>query len=193
MTELTEEDALLEQYRTVRQESLEALSRHQTIAQYGTALAGVAVGAGLLAGKSSAPAAAIVLMGLVPLAAIFGAAMMATEAQRIARAGCFLRYVESRLNEVMGPMGGKDSRAFTWESDLSEEVRVRGYALATAVVLLSAVTMGPGLGGYFLLHAGLTAEFIVAATVDLIAVVVLAVWARSTMADIRRWTIQSWQ
>ena len=165
------------------------MSRPQAIAQYGLATAGVAVAVGLVAGRTTAPAAAIVLMGLVPFAAVFGATMMAVEAQRVARAGCFLRHLERLLNAKY-PDG---SGPLTWETDIAKSsLRVHGYVLSTAAVLGAYVAIGPGLGGYFLLHRHLVVAFWFGVTVDLVILVALSFWVRLVSRRIRSWTTGDW-
>jgi hypothetical protein len=54
-------ELLVEEDKAVRQESLDGLSRLQTIAQYGLASTGVAIGLDLVAADESATAAALIL------------------------------------------------------------------------------------------------------------------------------------
>jgi hypothetical protein len=75
-------ELLTEQYRTVRQESLDALCQMQTVNQWGLGSIGVSTGLGVVAAQHSAGAAAVLLMGLVPVLVTFGVAEMAVMAQR---------------------------------------------------------------------------------------------------------------
>jgi hypothetical protein len=66
------EDLLLEEYKSVRQESLEAAGRVQSITQYLFAAGGVAITVGLAAADKDATVGAAVLMALIPLVVVLG-------------------------------------------------------------------------------------------------------------------------
>lgn len=173
----------IEEYRSVRQESLEALGRQQTIAQYGLAAVGATVGAALLSAQKTASVAAILLMGLIPLLAIFGAAMMAMEAQRVIRAGNHLRALERRVNATFQD----GSRPLRWEAALEDgsHARVSGYGLAILVVVTTTAVLGPGLGGYLLAEEGLWTAFVAAELTDIAVLVTFVNWSHKTFQRLR--------
>ena len=166
----------IEEYKTVREESLGAVARSQAIAQYGLATAGVGVTAGVLAAQRNATLGAVVLCGLIPLAGCFGAAMMAVEAQRSARAGWYLRGLEQRIN-LLVPGGAPP---LGWETLLRDPThRVRGYREATAVVVVAAVLLSAGLGGYVLGSHGDWVGLAVALAANVLLFLMLGAWTRS--------------
>jgi hypothetical protein len=113
------------------------------------AAAGVGVGIGLVADENHrTTVAAIVLMGLMPLLTLFGAAMLAAEAQRVARAGWYLRGLEARINGRLPA----DAEPLRWETLLGTDTvyRVRGYVEAIVIVIATTVTVSLGIGGYLL-------------------------------------------
>lgn len=137
---------LMEEYKTVRQESLDAIARIQVVAQYSLATAGVALGVSFLAAQSDPIAAAVVLMLITPLAAAFGGAVLAAEVARVARAGEHLRTIEKRVSDAFPGT----SPPLSWETNLARSRRGSAYRLAIGVVLVTAVVYGPVLGGYLL-------------------------------------------
>jgi hypothetical protein len=139
----------IEEYKSLRQESLDALARQQTIAQYGLAAVGVVIGIGIVAEERNRTALAVVmLMVLVPLLALFGAQMLAVEAQRVARAGWYLRGLEGRINSRLPP----DVEPLGWETLLATDTRyrVQGYIEVIAIVIAVTAVISVGIGGYLL-------------------------------------------
>jgi hypothetical protein len=168
-------DASLEEYKSLRQESLEALGRLQTIAQYGLAAAGVGVGIGLVNSKTSVTIASIVLLALMPLLALFGAAMFASEAQRVARAGWYLRGLEARINASI-----PDGDPLGWETLLANPMhRVRGLVEAVAIVMATTLTISLGLGCFLLADHDYWVGTAIGGATDLVLIVGFVIWARS--------------
>lgn len=176
---------VIEEYKSVRQESLEALGRQQTIAQYGLAATGVGVGIGLVAGDNhQTTLAAIVLMGLMPLLALFGAMMSATEAQRVARAGWYLRGLEARINKRLPA----DFEPLGWETMLGNNTayRVQGYVAVLGIVIAITAVISVGLGGYLLASKGHWGWLAGAVVADAAVLAVIALWSH------RIWTRLKW-
>lgn len=168
----------------MRQEGLEALARQQTIAQYGLAAAGAGVGIGLVAGENQETTiAVIVLMGVMPLLALFGAMMSATEAQRVARAGWYLRGLEARINQHLSaglePLG--------WETMLGHNTvyRVQGYIGVFSVVVAVTGVISVGLGGYLLASKGHWLWLSGALFVDTVVLAVIVLWSRHVWARLK--------
>jgi hypothetical protein len=175
---------VIEEYRSVRQERLEALARQQMVAQYGLATGGVGVGLALLAAENKqTTAAVIVLMVLIPLTGLFGALMLATEAQRVARAGWYLRDLESRIN-VRLPL---DTEPLGWETTLGNNRvhRVRGYVALSVVVIAIIGVLSIGFGGFLLADRGYWAWLAVAVTADAAFLAALALWSRRIWVRLR--------
>lgn len=164
----------LEEYKSLRVESLEAIGRLQQIAQYGLATTGVAISAAVVASETDAVLAALVLMVLVPLLVLFGAAMMAMEAQRVGRAGRHLAALETRINAYLPG----DSDALRWESELARSRRIGSFRLAAMLVPLVGFAIGPGIGGYLLIDRGHCELAIGLGVPDAMLLVASAVFAR---------------
>lgn len=166
----------VEEYKTLRQEALEAIARSQAIAQYGLATAGVGVTVALLAARDSTTLSAIVLCGLIPLAGCFGASMMAAEAQRAVRAGWYLRGLERRINHLAP---GRTA-ILGWETRLKDpRHRVRGYQQATAVVVATGILLSGGVGGYLLASRGYWVGLAFALGANAVLFTAVGRWIRS--------------
>jgi hypothetical protein len=175
----------IEEYRSLRQESLDALDRQQTVAQYGLAAVGVVLGIGLLAEQNGRTTlAAVVLMILVPLLALFGAHMLAAEAQRVARAGWYLRGLEARINRRLPP----DLEPLAWETMLATDgrYRVQGYPEVVGIVIAVTLVISVGIGGYLLGSHGDWAWLVAAVAADVVLLAAFGRWARRT------WACLSW-
>jgi hypothetical protein len=176
--------AAIEEYKSVRQERLEALARQQAVAQYGLATGGVAVGVALLAAKSDQTGAAVVvLMILIPLTGLFGALMLATEAQRVARAGWYLRGLESRINGHLPA----DAEPLGWETLLASDSvnRVQGYVALSVVVILTIGVLSIGFGGALLARDGDWMWFAGGVVADTLFLVALALWSHRVWGRLR--------
>jgi hypothetical protein len=177
-------DLLVEQYRTVRQESLDALGQMQTINQWGLGSIGVSTGLGLVASQHSVTAAAVVLMGLVPVLITFGMAEMAVLAQRVVDARRYLRRLEMRLaDQVTGPFHD----FVGWECERSKQFRVGTSGFPFAVAMLGiAFGIGPGLGGALLAAGGRHwVAFVVGEILDIVGLAFFTVWITCTLLRIK--------
>src|SRR4051794_20034366 len=176
------EAALLEEYKTVRQESLEALGRVQSVAQYLFAAAGVTVTVGLVAAKDDPTVGAAVLMALIPLVVILGISMESLEIQRVLRARRHLRQLEDTLNaQIEG-----STRALSWETGrLKTETRRRNlFPVILVVAVASIVVIGPGIGG-LVLRDNLTKWYLVGAATDLVLAALVTIVALPIYAQLR--------
>ena len=95
--EVDSAEVLLEEYRAVQQESGDGLTRMQSVAQYALATLGVGTGLGLAAAPRSLTAAAVVLMGLIPVLIVFVLFVLVVETQRVVAARRHLRRLERRI------------------------------------------------------------------------------------------------
>lgn len=177
------EDVLLEEYKSVRQESLEAAGRVQSVAQYGFAAAGVAVTVGLVAAEEDETVGAAVLMALIPLVVILGLAMMTLEIQRVLAARQHLRQLETRINALLE----SSQEGLSWEAArLKPEMRpLNPFVIPFDVAVAGIVVIGPGIGG-LVLRDGLTGWYFVGAAADLILVSVMIVVALRSYPRLRK-------
>jgi hypothetical protein len=176
-------ELLIEQYRTVRQETLEALDQMQTINQWGLGSLGVTIGLGLVASQHSGTDGAVVLMGLVPILVTFGIIEMAVMAQRIVDARCYLRKLEKRLaaqvTETLPDFVG-------WERERAIGFRVATSGFpALAAMIGVAVGVGPVLGGKLLADEGRWTAFAIAETLDVIILATFTIWIVGVFQNIR--------
>jgi hypothetical protein len=175
---------VIEEYKSLRQEILDGLTRQQTIAQYGLAAAGVVLGIGLVAEENNRTALAVILlMALAPMLALFGAQMLATEAQRVARAGWYLRGLETRINSRLPP----DVEPLGWETLLATDTkyRVRGYIEVIGIVIAVTVIISVGIGGYLLGSKGHWGWLFGAVAGDAVVLAAFCWWARRTWARLK--------
>ena len=179
------EDALLEEYKSVRQESLEAAGRVQSVAQYLFAAAGVVVTVGLVTAKEDETVGAAVLMALIPLVVALGIAMGMLELTRVLAARRHLRQLETRISALLD----SSQAGLSWEAvRLKPEMRpFHPFAIPFVVAVAGIVVIGPGIGG-LVLRDGLTAWYFLGAAVDLIVagvviVVVLRIYPRLRELD----------
>ena len=91
-------DALFEEYKTVRQESLEAAGRMQSVTQYLFAAMGVVVTVAIVAAEKDRTVGAAVVMSLIPITVVVGMAMTTLELQRVLGARKYSRQLEIRIN-----------------------------------------------------------------------------------------------
>jgi len=143
-------DLLTEQYRTVRQESLDALTQMQTIMQWGLGSVGVSIGLGLVAAQRSATGGAVILMLVVPVLIVLGSVVIAVPARRVIDTRLYLQQLEG---ELAARFGDSLPGFVGWESTRGSRFRLgdSGYPFAFAATLLIAFAVGPILGGSLLI------------------------------------------
>src|SRR5437763_12927819 len=88
----------LEEYRTLREEALDALREQITVQRFGLAGLGVLLGIGIQA-RSDIAVAATVLLGLTPLAAVFLLVMWMVAYGRMATIGMQLARLEAEISD----------------------------------------------------------------------------------------------
>ena len=131
-------DLVLEEYRTLREESLQAMRQQQLILQLGLAALGVLVSVGIRS-STDTTVAALLLMGLIPLLSVLIVLIWAGELERMVRAGTHLRRIERRMNHAY-----EGCWPLQWESLLGTPLlpRIHGIYRAVLVALLSLLGVG---------------------------------------------------
>lgn len=139
-------DAALEEYRTLRDESLQAIDRQVRVLGLGTTASGVVLGLGVKAGISS-PTATVLLVGFTPLLALFVCVLWLGEMERMVRAGAHIAKLERRISDRID----QHDPAMTWETSLRIDQPARRRVLtvyrAVFAILTLLATLGSVLGG----------------------------------------------
>lgn len=107
-------DAMLAEYQTLRQESLESMTNRMTIVGFTFAILGVLIAA-LLTREVSDLLAGLIAVLFVPQVAKASLLMWLGEYQRSRRAGSWLVGLEAKINEQVG------TTAVDWESNLARQ------------------------------------------------------------------------
>jgi hypothetical protein len=140
----------LEEYRSLRAESLAAIDRQQRVVASGTATAGLILGLGASAPAGSTQAWVLLVL-LEPLLAWLVTVVWHGEVERMVRAGSYVAMIEQRLNREL------ESSALGWETWLRREApggrRIVWFYRAVFgvlwIVALSAAILGTvGLAGH---------------------------------------------
>lgn len=178
--------ALLAEYNSLRQESLQAITNRIQIMNF--AFTSLAVVLAALLTSSVSPAVLIpVSLVFVPAAAKASLLIWLGEYHRSQRAGRGVAQIERRINALLGA----DDHV-GWESRLISSNTHMGYPyVATSLFILSTGVLGEGLGGYFLVdkvreEGPAIAVAGTAAAVAAYAVVVEVLFVRFFL---RRWRI----
>ena len=108
--------AVMEEYKTLRQESLSAIDRQERLLASGTAVSGVVLGLGATASPGSS-VSVVLLLVLAPGLAWLVTIMWLGEVERMVRAGAYVSVIEQRVNSDLGG----DAPALGWESFLRRE------------------------------------------------------------------------
>jgi hypothetical protein len=138
-------DLLLEEYRTVRQESLESVARLQPILAYTLVAVGVAITVALDIASDDLTAAAVILMGGVPVLIVVALMMLALELHRALDTRRQLRALEPRINACVP----SDQALLTWE-DVRRGGRVKGFnpfVVCFGAAIVGMILIGPVLVG----------------------------------------------
>lgn len=107
--------AALEEYKTLREESLASMKMQQSILAYGVAAIGVIITSALNSWKAS-PLPEFFFLALLPLIIYLTLLTWLGEVARMFRAGNFIALLENRINLRIGdPVS-----ALTWENSLRE-------------------------------------------------------------------------
>jgi Zn-dependent protease with chaperone function len=110
-------DTALQEYRSIREESLAALQSHLTTLRYG--LAGVVVLIGFALRYDKSYIGWLLALIIVPIVVLFVAIMWMGEYARMARAGYFLALFEDRINKPF--LRAKEDPPLEWEHWLREK------------------------------------------------------------------------
>ncbi len=158
--------ASLEEYRSLREESLQAIDRQLRILGLGTTALGVVLGLGVKAGTGSATAT-VLLVFFSPLLALLVCILWLGEMERMVRAGAHIASLEHRISDAIDP----SRPAMSWERSLrlnrSDRRRVLSVyrSIFGILFLTAAVAAVLGVIGLStmkhssLLHVGLAAAF----------------------------------
>lgn len=111
----------LNEYHSLRAESLQAMQAQQSILQFG--VTGVAVLTGLGLQNNDKLLAILVLLVFVPLLSIFITSVWFVEIFRSIRAGMYIACLEKKINAVIGG----SIRALEWESWLQDHPEARMF------------------------------------------------------------------
>jgi hypothetical protein len=118
-------DVALEEYRTLRQESLEAINRQLQILGLGTTASGVVLGLGVKASAGSATAA-VLLVFFSPLLDLLVAILWLGEMERMVRAGRHIATLEQRISAEFP----EQPPPLDWEQSLRQHAAARRRLLS---------------------------------------------------------------
>jgi hypothetical protein len=145
-------DAMLAEYETLREESLQSIGHRLTVVTFTFAILGVVI-SGLLTGKVSDAVAGLIAILFLPQVAKAALWMWLGEYQRSRRAGKAIAELERKINVAVA------AEALSWESKLWDaeskaqrtKVRHMNYPYAAVIVfLLGASYTATALGIYLL-------------------------------------------
>lgn len=169
----------LEEYRSLRQESLQAIDRQHQILSLGAATSGVLLGIGVKE-RPGSTGAVVLLMVLMPLLAALVLRLWMGEFGRMVRAGAFVAQLEHKI----GSRYKYDEAPLSWESELrkgaSHRQRLRVLYRAIFLILLVLGAAAAGIG-----CVGLTDRD------RLVAAVILGVADVLLLASVARFYVES--
>ncbi len=127
---------LLEEYKTLRQESLTAMNNRNRVLSFGLAAIGAILTGSILAYKENGrPIITIlILIIIIPVVSNFILLMWLGEYERMQRAGKFLAKLEEKINEI-----AKDT-LLTWETQLRGDQSHMKYPYYATVLLLIGIS-----------------------------------------------------
>lgn len=142
---------LLSEYESLRRESLDTITHRTQIASFGLAAVGALFAGVSLArdhGRSTGLVVAVIAFG-VPLIAALVLVMWLGELERKERAGSYLRWLEGRVNELLG------EEAMAWESWLGTPRDQFGpgrlfYPYLAVIGLFTLIGLGAPIAAVFL-------------------------------------------
>lgn len=148
MDENPQLEVMLTEYRTLREEVLNAIGHRVAVMNFTFAAISVLL-AGLLTRNVADPLAALIAFFAVPQFAHSGLLIWLGEYRRSQRASCWLAGLERRINTAVG------ADALGWErrseSDEAGHYAHMGYPyLATAAMLLGSAVVALAIGGWLL-------------------------------------------
>jgi hypothetical protein len=142
----------LEEYKTLRQEILTAMSNRISILTFGLASISLVLSASVSKYTHDDAGFGKVLPGLalslaIPAIAIFIIFMWLGEYERMQRAGRFLTTIEEKVNWE------KRSKLLTWETQLRAERRHMAYPYNATVMLLLVISWLSQMGGLMMISS----------------------------------------
>ena len=166
----------LEEYKTLRQESLMALERQHNILRFGIGLVGVLLGLGVQL-ESETVLATVLLVFFVPTLMVFTVILWMAEVERMVRAGAYIADLEGRINEA----AGAGVVALAWETHLRQEgeastPRLRSAYHAIFLIFLLLVFASVVIGFYNAVKDEWTPLLIPVAFVDVLLLSWLTSW-----------------
>lgn len=176
----------LEEYKSLRQESLMALERQHTVLRFGIGLVGVLIGIGLQL-QDEEVLATVLLLLFVPVLIVFTVILWMGEVERMVRAGTYLAKLERKVNQAEG--SGTDPLG--WEQYLRAEgeattPRLRSGYHAIFVIFVLLVLASLVIGFYNAASEDWAVVLIPAGLVDCGAMGALIWWYVANQRRVRR-------
>lgn len=130
-------EILLAEYKTLRQESLNAMNNRNRILSFGLATIGAILAGSIVAytNNTHSPVSRFALIVMVPVISSFVLLMWFGEYKRMQRAGKFLSELEKRINKVAR------ERLLTWETHLRKNQLHMKYPYYATVALLLMISL----------------------------------------------------
>ncbi|MCL4504061.1 MAG: hypothetical protein M1438_19735 [Deltaproteobacteria bacterium] len=133
----------IEEYKTLREESLTSLNRQQQIFSIGAATIGVFLLAGINAWDKS-PLPEIIFLVMIPIIVYLVFLIWFGEFIRMIRAGKFLRGIENKIDKEYPA-----KKPLTWENYLAEQglknrIKIQYIAIFALFILISGASIGIG-------------------------------------------------
>jgi len=129
-------DIVLEEYRTLRAESLLSIQAQHTVLEYGMAALGALAVVGFGAWNNVALSLSIFLV-VLPAVSLFLLVLWINEHARMLRAGLFIATIEDKINQTLNTRYANPGQVLSWETWLQEppsEGQVRRLALTCNTV-----------------------------------------------------------
>jgi hypothetical protein len=137
-------DAVLEEYKAMRQEVLTSMQTQQSSLSFGAATLGILAAGGFNAWGEPVPAVAVFLVGIPTLSGLVVLVWLG-ELTRMQRAGSVLVEIETKVNEALASEGR--GPALSWETALRErrlKLTWNYLAIMAAFALLAAGSFALG-------------------------------------------------
>jgi Zn-dependent protease with chaperone function/uncharacterized membrane protein YciS (DUF1049 family) len=191
--------AALEEYRSVREESLNAIGSHLATLRYGVTASALLVGIAVRY-RADAYLGWLIALGIVPLVVVFVAILWMGEYARMARAGRYIVELEQRVSEHVArtqrEAEPEPAPPLAWENwlreggpDLSRQSGSRHRYVVIFAVLVAVELVSVAVGMTILWRGSDKpgAEWItpVAGGLNLIALATLAAYFRSSFENLR--------
>lgn len=138
-------EIMLEEYKTLRQESLNAMNNRNTILSFGLATIGAVFAGSIVAYTDSAYPliSSLALILVIPAISSFILLMWLGEYERMQRAGKFLVELEGKINKEAS------KKLLTWETQLrykKSHMKYPYYATVVLLIVISSVSLVLGVG-----------------------------------------------